>query len=255
MPIEKRFYISSSSAVVRNMGNVVPAWSGNYTRSNWWHDGLTATDYFYSINNNSLFLQYGQNISLWATSKFFGQTVVIESETENANGSITATVSVTPNFFASRSTAFAAATGVSVRWTIRVNNVVVYTFNGLTNAEFTNGNAATQRFTVTVDPQQTYTGTALTLEVQYPNGEFNNSTVTTGFSLFNPNPISFRPWGIRKSNIFRTLDQDSGFFNIRKSGTWQEVPKMGFNQQGVANQGTSRIRKSNTWVGQSKIGS
>lgn len=254
MTIEKRFYISASKNV-KNMGSMIPPWVGNYNKNNWWSDGLTATDYFYSISGDSLYIQYGQNISLWATSKFFGQTVSIDNETVNDDGSINVEVTVTPNFFASRLTDFVATTGVRVKWTVKVNNNVVYTFDGLTNEEFTKGAVTAQRFKAKVMPQETFTGTALTLEVRYPNGEYKDSSITTGFSLFNPNLETFRPWAIRKSGTFKTLDKSSGFLNKRKGGAWQPIPKMMLNQQGAANKGTSRIRKSNIWVGQTKIGS
>lgn len=62
----------------------------------------------------------------------------------------------------------------------------------------------------------------------------------------------FRPWAVRKGGNFRSLNNPSGWFKIRKSGSWKDVETMSEARQ--ANKGTSRIRKSGTWVGQDKIG-
>lgn len=65
----------------------------------------------------------------------------------------------------------------------------------------------------------------------------------------------FRPWAIRKSGSFKSLNASSGFLKIRKSGTWQDIAKYSFDKVGKENQGSSRIRKSGKWVGQGKWGS
>lgn len=64
----------------------------------------------------------------------------------------------------------------------------------------------------------------------------------------------FRPYAIRKGGIFKSLDTNTGFFRIRKNGSWSDVPKMTFDEVGKENQGTSRIRKNGKFVGQNKIG-
>ena len=65
----------------------------------------------------------------------------------------------------------------------------------------------------------------------------------------------FRPWGIRKSGILKSLNKDSGFLKIRKSNTWKDIQKYSYDKVGKENQGTSRIRKNGKWLGQGKIGS
>ena len=64
----------------------------------------------------------------------------------------------------------------------------------------------------------------------------------------------FKPWAIRKSNVFKTLNRDSGFFKIRNAGNWLDKSTMLEDYIGN-NQGSSRIRKSGSWKGQNKIGS
>ena len=64
----------------------------------------------------------------------------------------------------------------------------------------------------------------------------------------------FKPWAIRKSSVFKTLNRDSGFFKIRNAGNWLDKSTMLEDYIGN-NQGSSRIRKSGSWKGQNKIGS
>ena len=64
----------------------------------------------------------------------------------------------------------------------------------------------------------------------------------------------FRPWGIRKAGVLKSLNKDSGFLKIRKSNTWNDIAKYSYDKVGKENQGTSRIRKNGKWLGQGKIG-
>lgn len=65
--------------------------------------------------------------------------------------------------------------------------------------------------------------------------------------------VKYRPWAVRKGGTFKSLNNPTGWLKIRKSGKWKEVETM--SEANQANKGTSRIRKSGTWVGQDKIGS
>ncbi len=62
----------------------------------------------------------------------------------------------------------------------------------------------------------------------------------------------FRPWAVRKGGKFLTCNRNTGFTRIRKNGSWQDINKM--TEVGQTNKGTSRIRHSNNWVGQKKVG-
>lgn len=56
---------------------------------------------------------------------------------------------------------------------------------------------------------------------------------------------SIKPWAIRKSNIFKSLQTINKSFKIRKSNNWTDKSQ----------QDNNKIRKSNNWVNQNKIGS
>lgn len=64
-----------------------------------------------------------------------------------------------------------------------------------------------------------------------------------------------KPWSIRKSGVFKTLNVPSGIFQIRKGGSWVNKSKMPVTAVNVTNQGTSQIRNSGNWRGQNKFGS
>ncbi|WP_086350260.1 hypothetical protein [Candidatus Enterococcus clewellii] len=255
MALEKQFYLSSNVSS-KSMGNAVAPWYLNYSKSNWWYDGLDSSNYFYSINSDNVYIQYGQNLGTvpWASARFFGQEVVVNNETENTDGSITANVTVTPLCFSGRRSDYAAPVGFRVIYDIRINGVRVYSFNGSTIDEFTNGAGAPQTFVVTIPPESRATQTALEVNITYPDGEYPNSTTVTGFVLYNPNPPAFRPMAIRKSGKWKSLNNPGGYWMIRKGGIWQEIPLMNYSQAGKDNVGTSRIRKSGRWKGQSIYG-
>ena len=67
--------------------------------------------------------------------------------------------------------------------------------------------------------------------------------------------IDIKPWAVRKSGVFKTLNIPSGIFQIRKGGSWVNKSKMPVTAVNVTNQGTSQIRKSGNWRGQNKFGS
>lgn len=62
----------------------------------------------------------------------------------------------------------------------------------------------------------------------------------------------YMPWAVRKGGQFKSLDNPTGWFKIRKSNKWKATEKM--TEKGKANEGNARIRQSGTWVGQGKIG-
>lgn len=64
----------------------------------------------------------------------------------------------------------------------------------------------------------------------------------------------YRPMAIRKNGAWKSLDNIGGFWQIRKSGKWIDVPKTSFSDDGKPNKSANQIRKSRTWKAQSKIG-
>nr|WP_216682552.1 hypothetical protein [Enterococcus innesii] len=240
---ELRFF-SSTSQNNRNMGTVVPAWAGNYNRGNWWSDSSNISFFHSATNAGETYIQYGQNTNVWATAKFFGKRIEILSETRNSDNSLSVRVRVTPTFFSSRQTAFAAG-GVAVRWTLRINNVTVYTFNGTTTTEFTNGAGSAQTIDVRIPPQQESTVSVFDISIVYPNGEFPNANMRVGFALRNPLPNTYVPMAIRKSDTWRDLNTNNGkIFRRGASGNLIDVSQEDATTSREPNVGRNRIRKS-----------
>lgn len=92
--------------------------------------------------------------------------------------------------------------------------------------------------------------THVKIELQGEDVTFPHSNI---YSIHQVIP-DFRPWGIRKSGVLKSLNKESGFLKIRKSNSWKDIPKYSYDKAGKENQGTSRIRKNGKWVGQRKIG-
>lgn len=64
----------------------------------------------------------------------------------------------------------------------------------------------------------------------------------------------YRPMAIRKSGIFRSLDNAGGLLKIRKSSNFIDINLMSQSDDKAINRGSCRIRKSGNWIGQSRIG-
>lgn len=92
--------------------------------------------------------------------------------------------------------------------------------------------------------------THVKIELQGEDATFPHSNI---YSIHQVIP-DFRPWGIRKSGVLKSLNKDSGFLKIRKSNSWKDILKYSDDKVGKENQGTSRIRKKGKWLGQGKIG-
>lgn len=69
-----------------------------------------------------------------------------------------------------------------------------------------------------------------------------------------PVPVAIKPWAIRKSGTFKTLNRPSGFFKRRVNGSFTDKSNQHVYDINKPNQGSHRIRKSSVWTGQNKIG-
>lgn len=69
-----------------------------------------------------------------------------------------------------------------------------------------------------------------------------------------PPIVTLKPWAIRKSGNFKTLHRQTGRFQVRKSGRWDERSSVVETDVGKPNVGTSRVRRNRQFVCQNKIG-
>ena len=249
MPLELKFS-TSTSANVENFGTGVAPWTQAY--DNAWQFSSADTDYGYMRNGNTTYIQYGQNDpSVWASMRFWGESVEILEETTNADNSITAKIIVKALFWWSKRVSSNA--GYRVDYDIKVNGQTIWTFSGYTTDEVIKNDESSQEFTVTIPAEENSSASALNINVSYPNGEYTNNSFYVGLFLYNTNKKSFKPWAIRKDGVFKTLNRPSGQFKQRK-GSWQDVSGQPANAVGKNVTAPHRVRKSGQWLGQGQIG-
>lgn len=249
MALELKFS-TSTNAKIENFGTGVPGWTETY--SNAWQFSNADTDYGYMTNGNTTYIQYGhRDPSIWASMRFWGQSVEVIEERTNPDNSITAKIRVKALFWWSKRVS--SNGGYRVDYDIKVNGRSVWSFSGYTTDEVIKNDEVAQEFTVTVAPEERSSASALNINVTYPNGEFENNNFYVGIFLYNNFKKAIKPWAIRKGGIFKTLNRQSGFFKQRKD-SWKDVSSQPTNAVGKAESSPHRIRKSGQWLGQGQIG-
>ena len=249
MALELKFS-TSTNAKIENFGTGVPAWTEAY--ANAWQFSNADTDYGYMTNGNTTYIQYGhRDPSIWASMRFWGQSVEVIEERTNPDNSITAKIRVKALFWWSKRVS--SNGGYRVDYDIKVNGRTVWSFSGYTTDEVIKNDEAVQEFTVTVQPEERSSASALNINVTYPNGEFDNNNFYVGIFLYNNFKKAVKPWAIRKAGVFKTLNRQSGFFKQRKDG-WKDVSGQPTTTVGKSVSTPHRIRKSGQWLGQGQIG-
>ena len=140
-----------------------------------------------------MYIQYGQNTSGWAGTRFFDEQVTISSQTENGDGSITVVGNVHLGPVGAYTTDFFKG-NVSVHYTAKVNGQVVHVHDGGTGDQYlVNPGTVDIPFTVTISPQTESDVSSLTLDWVYPNREYPNLHFVAGIALYNPTPPTYIP--------------------------------------------------------------
>lgn len=255
--LQPKFYVSSSFPVT-NKGTAIPPWIHDYGTpdygfsgpSSWYKTpGNEDMSYYYNlVNNDKMFLQYGQNAQMWASARFFIEQVKIKNEVNESNGDISADVEILPQVFAGRKSEYAASVGYNVNYSVVMAGQEVYTFTGKTIDEFTQGQKPMISQHIRVKPQDTYTGAAFHVTIKYPNHEFEDNTTVVGFGIYNPTPPTYRPFAIRKSGNWKDLNNNNGFIRIRKTNNWTDKSQENSNTIRNANTGHNRVRKNGKWL-------
>ena len=65
---------------------------------------------------------------------------------------------------------------------------------------------------------------------------------------------TFKPWAIRKSGVWKSLDNPTGHFSIRSKGQWIDKSEDSLADVGKVSKGHNRIRKNNQFKQQGKLG-
>lgn len=203
--LERTFDVDATDVGIEDKGKGVPNWYKNGTSNynNWWK-GSDNTFYFYSVDGNTVYIQYGQNAEGWASTIFIVQEIDAK-ETNKGNNSIEVDGNVIVKMLDSVVTEYAGA-GVQARTQVTLNGTTIKDKTGMTNKGSTLDGEKTVSIKETVDPQDTSDSTQLTMKNSYPNGEYPNSSVTLGLTLFNPNLPQYIPMAIRLGDKWQELD-------------------------------------------------
>lgn len=202
--LERKFSVDGDSGSVKNKGKTIPQWyeEGIDDYSNWWKDSED-TYYFYSIKDNKVYIQFGQNAEGWASTIFIVQELDV-SEEEQSNGSIKFNGQVNVEMVDSVVTEFAGA-GVKAHTTVTLNGTTIKDSTGMTNVGSKLGGTKSVDISDTIDPQETYTRTRLKFSNSYPNGEYANTSFEIGLTLENPNLPQYIPMAIRLEGDWEEL--------------------------------------------------
>lgn len=91
---------TSANTPYEEKGGTPPWLGGNLTNA--WGFSNKSIDYAYSIQGNTAYVQYGQrDPSMWASNRFWAETVEILNEQKQDDGSVKARIKVTPLFWQS----------------------------------------------------------------------------------------------------------------------------------------------------------
>lgn len=252
--------VFGSQWVVGNKGSTVPAWystdgatfhSNIQDRSKWWGpEGSPGTyvDFYYSVNGNHCYVQYGQDVPVYASARFFSEELIITNEVLNSDGSVDADVAIHIGFVGGHKTT-ASVAGWSVVSNLVVAGTTVYTFTGNTiDDTFGSAKPNVVNTHVHIPAQGTETSVVMKWNSHYPNGESADLSANVGLALFNPTPPTYVPMSIRKGGKWKALDAHNGFIKIRKSGTWVDKSEEQVPTSMHENTGHNRIRRSGKWL-------
>lgn len=230
-----------------------PGWADNdvYTKSKWYYSNQDNAFFFYHMQDNRKFyIQVGMNRSDFASARFITETFEILNEHKNDDGSVDADIKITLSPFTGQRTDYAGTTGVSVVMNLYIGSTRVGGYTGNT-AQPSTSPISPNPVTVHVKlaPQEQAESTQLKFVYNYPNGEYDSSTLLVGAVIYNPTPPQYVPMSIRK-NEWKSLNKNNGFIKIRKSSSWVDMSKENNNTMRQPNQGHNRIRRGGAWLQQ-----
>ena len=252
MDIVLSTYANGSTFI--DKGSEIPVWASNTTTANSW--ALPNVDYGISKNGQDIYIQYGKNEYGWASIRYWNYKVNILSQTLRDDNSLDVTLRVIMNFWRSTE-APSRLDGYRVVYNIYINGTHMMNYTGRTIDDIRLDSDKYVDITVNVPPEQYSNSSAMHLTIEYPDGEYISTSSYIGVRLYNPNPLDpdIKPWAIRKSGVFRTLNVPSGTFKKRSSGSWVDKSIHKESSVNAINKGVARIRKSGSWRGQNKFGS
>lgn len=247
--LELRSRIGSNSRYTAVEEQGIPAWETqwNNSYSSWWSGGDTYTGFYFSVVNNTAYIQYGKNATGWAGTRFITETVTWTNEQMNNDGSVTCDVTVDLENFRGHVTEY-VINPVPVVHTLTLNGTTVMQYSGSTGDTFDVAPIVPRTTArITVAPQQYSDAIELVFHAHYPTGIFPDANIIAGVTLYNPTVPSYIPMATRKDGHWLNLSDNSGHILIRQNG-WQDRSLELFASAKQPNQGHNRIRRNNQWL-------
>ena len=250
--------------VLKDMGQARPKWAnssdGSITGDNahgisdindWWYQsGTPVTDVFSSVTSDGhSYVQYGQNVSIYATTKFFHFKYTITNEVLHDDGSVDADVVVTvDNAVPSRKTQF-STTGYTISNTLKIGSNVIASYNGKSSDSYTlipDTKSWTQH--VTIPPRGYANALSIIFSTHYTNGEFPDLSIGAGANIFNPNYGLYTPMKLKVNGQWVILNDTTRTNKIKKNGVWVDLAQESLSTQNAENTGHARYKKGGKWL-------
>lgn len=213
-------------------------------RSTWWYDGNA--DIMYGIQGNTACVQYGCNRSDYASARGFYETINITNEVVNSDGSIDADVTLYISSINGYKTSMSQA-GYPAETTItlagqqvahRMGNTIDTFYMEPVPHEITKH--------VHLAPSTQSNELDLVYFTHYPQGQYPDSPIKLGLTVYNPLPPTYKPMSIRRGD-WKSLNANNGFIRIRHGGNWQDKAEENAMTSMHNNVGHNRIRRAGVW--------
>lgn len=223
-------------------------------RNNWYYD--SNADILWGIDGNTATIQYGLNRSDFASARGFYEKITIANEVVNDDGSIDADITVAISSISGYKTSMSQA-GYPAETTITLADQQVSHRTGNTIDSFYMEpvpHAITKH--VHLAPSTQSNELDLVYFTHYPQGQFPDSPIKLGLTVYNPIPQQYRPMSIRQTihdnagsgQSWLSLNRHHGFIKRRQAGSWNDYSLENSNSERAENQGHNRIRKNNKWL-------
>lgn len=236
----------------RNMGRLASWFDNNWeamfekfkNRSTWWYDDNA--DIMYGIQGNTACVQYGCDRSDFASARGFYETINIANEVVNSDGSIDADVTLYISSISGYKTSMSQA-GYPAETTITLAGQQVAHRTGNTIDTFYM-EPVPHEITkhVHLAPSTQSSELDLVYFTHYPQGQYPDSPIKLGLTVYNPLPPTYKPMSIRRGD-WKSLNANDGFIRIRHGGNWQDKTEENAMTSTHNNVGHNRIRRAGVW--------
>lgn len=249
-----------SGYIAVDKGDTVPPWwdanpattaSKTRTKSNWYHDATPSPrtpDIFVNHRSSDLraMFQFGQDLPLYATAKFFSWRYELQNEKLHADGSVTATIVVHVDPSYSRH-AQPSGAGIPITESMSVAGTQVFSYSGRSIDEFDKAaSPATVSKTITIASKAEASGMDVVFHAHYTDGSHPDVNLTLGIKLYNPSPSTYKPMLEKVGGKWVRINDGGKNISVKRNGAWKTTPQEQLVKAGTVNPGTYHVYKHGT---------